>query len=107
MNSNWYCKPGFGEIGKKLGQDILNVDFELCKRKCEEYLDILNIWNICHGIDYSKALQKCRMFGANTPRDPIPHEIPRDNQYCDLDAKDRQSIDFVKLIFRNIFFRLL
>ena len=98
MNSNWYCKPGQGEIGKQLGHAIQNVKFELCKRECEEYTG-------CHGIDYSKGLQKCRLYGANTPIGDTG--TPRDYQYCDLDAIDRQSIDFVKLIFRNIFFRLL
>ena len=45
------------------------------------------------------------MYGANIPRDDTG--IPGDYQYCDLDAIDRQSIDFVELIFRNIFFLTL
>jgi len=96
--SNWVCKPGQGGIGKQLSNDIQNVKFELCKRECEEYTG-------CHGIDYSYTLQNCRMYEANIPRNDLG--APGDYQYCDLDPNDRQSMDFVKLIFRIIFFLML
>ena len=68
--------------------------------ECAEYIGNI-VYNIsgCIAINYSKTSRICQLFGHGYQSYPAG-----DNLYCELERDDHKSIDFVKLMFRDIFF---